>query len=114
MKKILKFNYLYFTLFILLNSSISGQNMSIFGNVLDTLNNTPKKNTVVMLVRLSDSVMIDFKRTDDNGGFYFTESCFRLGNSGLYFAFSSNTLCYPIYMRKFVQYTLRVCIHMIM
>ena len=71
MKKILKFNYLYFTLFILLNSSISGQNMSIFGNVLDTLNNTPKKNTVVMLVRLSDSVMIDFKRTDDNGGFYF-------------------------------------------
>ena len=71
MKKILKFNYLYFTLFILLNSSISGQNMSIFGNVLDTLNNTPKKNAVVMLVRLSDSVMIDFKRTDDNGGFYF-------------------------------------------
>ena len=45
---------------MLLSSSISGQNMSIFGNVLDTLNNTPKKNTVVMLVRLSDSVMIDF------------------------------------------------------
>tara|TARA_Y200000002_G_scaffold382552_1_gene399990 strand:+ start:877 stop:3564 length:2688 start_codon:yes stop_codon:yes gene_type:complete len=45
--------------------------MSIFGNVLDTLNDVPKKNAVVMLVRLSDSVMIDFKRTDDNGGFYF-------------------------------------------
>ena len=44
--------------------------MSIYGNVIDTLNNT-SKNAVVMLVRLSDSVMIDFKRTDDNGGFYF-------------------------------------------
>ena len=71
MMKILKFNYLYFTLLILISSSISGQNMSIFGNVLDTLNDVPKKNAVVMLVRLSDSVMIDFKRTDDNGGFYF-------------------------------------------
>jgi hypothetical protein len=45
--------------------------MSIFGNVIDTLNNSAKKNAVVMLVRLSDSNMIDFKRTDENGGFYF-------------------------------------------
>jgi hypothetical protein len=51
--------------------NFKSQNMSIFGNVIDTLNNTTKKNAVVMLVRLSDSTMIDFKRTDDNGGFYF-------------------------------------------
>ena len=51
--------------------NFKSQNMSIFGNVIDTLNNTAKKNAVVMLVRLSDSTMIDFKRTDDNGGFYF-------------------------------------------
>ena len=71
MYKSLKFNYLNYIFFILLGSNLSAQNMSIFGNVVDTLNDSPKKNAVVMLVRLSDSVMIDFKRTDDNGGFYF-------------------------------------------
>ena len=71
MYKSLKFNYLNCIFFILLSSNLSAQNMSIFGNVVDTLNDGPKKNAVVMLVRLSDSVMIDFKRTDDNGGFYF-------------------------------------------
>ena len=71
MFKSLKFNYLNYIFFILLSSNLSAQNMSIFGNVVDTLNDSPKKNAVVMLVRLSDSVMIDFKRTDDNGGFYF-------------------------------------------
>ena len=71
MYKSLKFNYLNYIFFILLSSNLSAQNMSIFGNVVDTLNDSPKKNAVVMLVRLSDSVMIDFKRTDDNGGFYF-------------------------------------------
>ena len=45
--------------------------MTIFGNVIDTLNNSSKKDAVVILVRLSDSTMIDFKRTDENGGFYF-------------------------------------------
>ena len=69
MYKSMKFNYLNYIFFILLSSNLSAQNMSIFGNVLDTLNDSPKKNAVVILVRLSDSVMIDFKRTDDNGGF---------------------------------------------
>ena len=72
--KILNFNCLKLFIFILISSNSSilqAQNMSIYGNVIDTLNNTSKKNAVVMLVRLSDSVMIDFKRTDDNGGFYF-------------------------------------------
>jgi len=72
--KILNCNCLKLFIFILISSTSSilqAQNMSIYGNVIDTLNNTSKKNAVVMLVRLSDSVMIDFKRTDDNGGFYF-------------------------------------------
>jgi outer membrane receptor protein involved in Fe transport len=60
-----------FTLITTFPSICKGQNMSIYGNVIDTLNDASKKNAVVMLVRLSDSVMIDFKRTDDNGGFYF-------------------------------------------
>lgn len=60
-----------FTLITTFPSIYKGQNMSIYGNVIDTLNDASKKNAVVMLVRLSDSVMIDFKRTDDNGGFYF-------------------------------------------
>ena len=72
--KLLNNKYLKLFIFVLiatLPSLYQGQNMSIYGNVIDTLNNTSKKNAVVMLVRLSDSVMIDFKRTDDNGGFYF-------------------------------------------
>ena len=52
--------------------AFTAQNMTIFGNVIDTLNNSAKKDAVVMLVRLSDSTMIDFKRTDENGGFYFS------------------------------------------
>ncbi|GIR57605.1 MAG: hypothetical protein CM15mP65_01860 [Crocinitomicaceae bacterium] len=47
-----------------------GQNMNIYGTVNDTLNKRPKENAVVMLVRLSDSVLIDFQRTNENGEFY--------------------------------------------
>ena len=62
-----------FLLFILaFPLAFTAQNMTIFGNVIDTLNNSAKKDAVVMLVRLSDSTMIDFKRTDENGGFYFS------------------------------------------
>ena len=44
--------------------------MNIYGTVNDTLNKRPKENAVVMLVRLSDSVLIDFQRTNENGEFY--------------------------------------------
>ena len=47
-----------------------GQYMNIYGTVNDTLNKRPKENAVVMLVRLSDSVLIDFQRTNENGEFY--------------------------------------------
>ena len=56
-----------FLLFILaFPLTFTAQNMTIFGNVIDTLNNSAKKDAVVMLLRLSDSTMIDFKRTDEN------------------------------------------------
>ena len=66
-------NYLKF-IFLIIIFSIScfsfGQNMNIYGTVNDTLNKRPKENAVVMLVRLSDSVLIDFQRTNENGEFY--------------------------------------------
>ncbi len=66
-------NYLKI-IFILILLSIScsffGQNMNIYGSINDTLNKRPKENAVVMLVRLSDSVLIDFQRTNENGEFY--------------------------------------------
>ena len=66
-------NYLKL-IFIFIISSFSyfsfGQNMNIYGTVNDTLNKRPKENAVVMLVRLSDSVLIDFQRTNENGEFY--------------------------------------------
>ena len=66
-------NYLKI-IFILILLSIScsffGQNMNIYGTINDTLNKRPKENAVVMLVRLSDSVLIDFQRTNENGEFY--------------------------------------------
>ena len=59
-------------LITLLPSVLFGQNMTISGNITDTLNNQPKENAVVMLIRLSDSVLLDFKRTNEEGKFYFT------------------------------------------
>ncbi len=59
-------------LITILPSFLFGQNMTINGNLTDTLNNQPKENAVVMLLRLSDSVLLDFKRTDKEGKFDFT------------------------------------------
>ena len=59
-----------FILFTLFSSVFFSQNMSIYGSVNDTLNSKPKENAVVMLIRLSDSVLVDFQRTNQNGEFY--------------------------------------------
>jgi hypothetical protein len=49
------------------------QKMKITGFVQDTTNNQvkPLPNALAMLVRIKDSVLIDFKRTDVNGNFSF-------------------------------------------
>ena len=67
------FKYLNIYIFILFSSISSvffSQNISIYGSINDTLNNKPKENAVVMLIRLSDSVLVDFQRTNQNGEFY--------------------------------------------
>ena len=63
-------NIYIFILFTFFSSVFFSQNMSIYGSVNDTLNSKPKENAVVMLIRLSDSVLVDFQRTNQNGEFY--------------------------------------------
>lgn len=66
MRKIL---FSFFILF--LSVFANAQDMKINGNVVDTLNNYPLRDAVVMAVRLSDSVLLDFRRTDYEGKFSF-------------------------------------------
>jgi hypothetical protein len=49
------------------------QQMTITGHVQDTTNNqiVPLPNALAMLVRIKDSVLVDFKRSDANGYFEF-------------------------------------------
>jgi hypothetical protein len=65
MKKII---FLIFALFSFVSFS---QKMRIAGNVQDTTENKPLVNALAMLVRIKDSVLVDFKRTDLNGNFKF-------------------------------------------
>lgn len=45
--------------------------LNITGKVEDTLNHKPVVNAIAILIRLRDSVMVGFKRTDENGRFEF-------------------------------------------
>lgn len=64
--------YLCFLVIFLPLLSFS-QQMTITGHVQDTTNNqnVPLPNALAMLVRIKDSVLVDFKRTDVNGFFEF-------------------------------------------
>ena len=64
-------NIIILFIVLILPLFFKAQNMSIYGSVTDTLNNKAKENAVVMVIRLSDSVMLDFKRTDKRGAFFF-------------------------------------------
>ena len=65
MKRLFSFLFL-----LLIGISIHGQGMTIKGNIIDTLNNnSPTENAVVMVTRLSDSVLLGFDRSDINGDF---------------------------------------------
>lgn len=63
MKKIL--------LFFLFTFSVSAfsQKLSVSGNVQDTVGKTPLPNAVIMAIRLMDSTLVDFTRSDDKGLF---------------------------------------------
>jgi outer membrane receptor protein involved in Fe transport len=47
------------------------QTMNISGTVYDTTGQVQLENALAMLIRIKDSVMVDFKRTDKNGFFEF-------------------------------------------
>lgn len=57
---------LFFVLFI---SSLWGQNMEVKGTVYDTTGSKPLENAVVIAVRLTDSLLLDFAHTDKEGKF---------------------------------------------
>ncbi len=54
-------------LFILFANLSFGQEMKISATLIDTNSNTPVRNAVGMLVRVRDSVLIDFQRSDKFG-----------------------------------------------
>lgn len=56
----------------LLSGALHGQKMKISGVINDTLNNKPLYNASAVIIRIKDSVMIDFQRTDLQGRFEFT------------------------------------------
>jgi len=56
----------------IIGSTTVAQDLTVKGNVVDTLNKLPLTDAVVMAVRLSDSVLLDFKRTDLKGEFFFS------------------------------------------
>ena len=56
----------------IISSTSMAQDLVIRGNVVDTVNQLPLADAVVMAVSLSDSVLLDFKRTDLKGDFFFS------------------------------------------
>jgi len=56
-------------LFIISTISSFSQKLNISGNVQDTSGNGPLANTIVMAIKLMDSTLVGFTRTDENGHF---------------------------------------------
>ncbi len=58
-------------LYLLLISSVSSfsQKLSVSGNVQDTVAKAPLQNAVVMAIKLMDSTLVDFTRTNTEGNF---------------------------------------------
>jgi hypothetical protein len=52
----------------LINSGLS-QEMTLKGNLVDTTNNVPVQGAVITVIRLSDSVLLNYSRPDKNGAF---------------------------------------------
>lgn len=56
-------------LFILLTASLFSQNIRLSGNIGDTSASQKLPNVLLMVIRFTDSTLIDFSRTDKNGIF---------------------------------------------
>jgi hypothetical protein len=61
------------TLFMLFTGVLSAQHMKISGVINDTLSQKPLYNASVVVIRISDSVLVDFTRTDLQGKFEFNK-----------------------------------------
>lgn len=57
------------SLLILLSFTGFAQQMSVSGNVQDTTAKAPLQNAIVMAIKLMDSTLVNFTRTDDKGFF---------------------------------------------
>lgn len=64
----LKKTFLFF-LFIVFGFSIFSQDMRVTGQVFDTTGATPLENVAVVAIRLKDSLLLKFTRTDKDGMF---------------------------------------------
>jgi hypothetical protein len=59
-------------IFILFVQSVNAQTMKITGTVYDTTGTQPLSQAMVMAVRVKDSLLLNFTRTDKNGSFSLT------------------------------------------
>jgi hypothetical protein len=59
-------------IFILFVQSVNAQTMKITGTVYDTTGTQPLSQAMVMAVRVKDSLLLNFTRTDKNGSFTLT------------------------------------------
>ncbi len=65
----MKVRYLLLIFGLFLGSFAFSQEMSVKGTVYDTTGTKPLKNALAMAIRVSDSVLLDFQRTDEFGKF---------------------------------------------
>jgi len=68
----MKLNYLLLMMGLFFGTFAFSQEMSVKGTVYDTTGTKPLKNALAMAVRVSDSMLLDFQRTDENGQFEIT------------------------------------------
>lgn len=63
--------FLLLLVIVVISSSSFGQKMKISGVINDTLNGKPLYNASAVIIRIKDSVLVDFQRTDLQGRFEF-------------------------------------------
>ena len=64
---------LLLSLFIIISTYTFSQRLSVAGNLQDTIAREPLNNAIIMAVKLSDSTLVDFTRSDNKGLFKIKE-----------------------------------------
>ena len=70
MTKVLR-SFLLFSMAVFISNNAFSQNMKISGEVTDTTNFKPLRDASVVIIRIADSVIVDYSRTDMYGKFAF-------------------------------------------